>query len=172
MIPLPTRSGKLHPFPQEYGERPSHDLDLQVKVQAATGWFDLEDGAHYSVHADSLASKSVSYRQRTVENDFVEGSFIATSVRENITETLAFWVSGSSHYEWRTYVDKLTDALEQLSYLVMVRIEDMAEYWTCSPAQWTVETQREFIHARMGVVRASIPRLPTALVVPATGDET
>jgi hypothetical protein len=173
MTQLPANAARLRPFPLNAGApKGAGDLDLQIKILAATGWIDLEDGQHYEVHKDTLATRQITHRQRTVTSEFIEGSFAATSVRENVNEALVIKVTGDSYYEWRTYIAKLTDALEQLTYQVMVRIEDATEYWDCQPANYSIETQQEFIHARLGIVRATVPRLPDLLLVPASGDET
>lgn len=171
-IQMPARAGKLIPYANDLTPA-SNDLDLQVKIATTTGWLDLDDPlAGYTVHGDSFATRTVSYRTRAVSNEFIEGSFAVTSVRENVNEVLAVRVSGNTTYEFRNRVQKLTDALEQLSYQIMMRIEDATEYWTCQPAGYAIETQREFYHARIGVVRATVPRLPAVILVQATGDET
>lgn len=172
-LQLPANAARLRPFPANAGDgHRASDLDLQIKIFSATGWIDLEDGRHYEVHKDTLATRQITHRQRTVTSEFIEGSFAATSVRENVNEALVIKVSGTSHYEWKRYIAKLTDALEQLTYQMMVRVEDATEYWDCQPANYSIETQQEFLHARLGVVRATVPRLPELLLVQASGDET
>jgi hypothetical protein len=161
----------LQPFPYEEGGERTDDLDLACRILGANGWIDLEDGHHYAIHGESFAERQQTYRRREINSPWAEGSYPVNAVRENTTETLVVWVKGTSHYEWRVYLDRLTAALEQLSYRIMVRFGDMADYWDCFPADYSVQTQREFIHAKLGVVRAQVPRHPANQMVVAAGDE-
>jgi hypothetical protein len=146
-------------------------LDLSCKIQAAAGWIDLEDGLHYSVHGESFAESSQTFRRHEVSSEWVEGTFPINAVRENVAEQLVVWVKGSTHYEYVQYRNKLTAALTQLSYQLMLRIEDLATYWQCWAADYTLQEQREFRHARIGIVRATVPRLPATDDLLATGYE-
>lgn len=163
---------KLVPFPSEQRARVSMDLDLSAKVAGPSGWVDLEDGLYYSLHAESFGESGTSWRKKDLNADWIEGSYTVSAVRENVTETVSVWVRGETHFEFRTKVEDLITCFSQLNYLFMKRIEDVAEYWTCpSPADYTIRTQHEYIHARIGVFAAQVIRLPTVQIFPSTADE-
>lgn len=161
------------PWPYEDGATVRADgLDISCKIEGADGvWFDLEDGEHYVIHGDSFTEYSQTYRTRSVNSEWIEGSFPVSSVRESVTEQLVVMVRGQTQGELRLYQQKLTDAIEQLSWQLMVRFDEVAEYWQCSAADYAVQTQREYRHARLSIVRATVPRLPAKLLVDATSDE-
>jgi hypothetical protein len=161
----------MQPFPYESGGSRVDELDIACRIQATNGWIDLEDGQHYAIHGESFAERQQTYRKREINSPWIEGTFAISAVRENTTEQLVVWVKGDTHYEWRVYLERLTDALSQLSYRVMLRVGDMADYWDCWAADYSVQTQREFWHAKLGVVRATVPRLPATQMVPAAADE-
>ena len=170
-----SRPGHLEPplAPFAYDRRSrqlSAGLDFTVKIMGPTGWYDLEDGVHYAVHGDSFASYTQSWRRREVSNEWVEGTYPVSLVRENVTEPLAVHVYGDTPGEERAYRDKLISTIEQYSWMLMVRIGDIADYWSCFSSDYTVETQREFIHAQRSVVRATVTRLPAKQTVDATSE--
>lgn len=159
------------PYDRESNER-IDGFDFSVKIQGVDGlWFDLEDGVHYAVHAESFAQVAQTWRKREVNSEWIEGSFPVSAVRENAQEALVVWVRGYSPADARAYRDKLVDALCQLSFMLMVRRGDVAEYWQCFPSDYTIEQSREFQHAGVSIVRATVPRLPAPMVADATGDE-
>jgi hypothetical protein len=170
-VTAPDRPRALIPFPATE-RKASADLDLNVKVAGPGGWISLEDDQYYALHADSFSSAGTSWRKIDVNAPWLEGSYTVGAVRENVTETVAVWVRGETHYVWRCNMAALEEAFTQVNYMLMKRIEDLVEYWTCpSPADFTIETQREFVHARIGVFRAQVIRLPRVTIVPASADE-
>lgn len=168
-VPVPVY--KLMPWPYEASGARVDGLDFSVKIQGAGGWFDLEDGRHYAVHGDSFANYSMTYRTTLANSPWLEGSYPIGQVRENVTEPLVVWTRGETANEERIYREKLISAVEQLSWMLMVRYEDVAEYWQCWGSEYAVERQREFVHARISVVRITVSRLPAKQIVDATSDE-
>lgn len=168
----PRPTAPLAPWPYDLESRERHDgLDFSVKIKGLTGWYDLEDGVHYAVHGDSFANVAQSYRRREANSEYIEGTFTLAATRENSQESLVVWVRGDSFGEQRRFQDKLCRDVEQLSWMVMRRYEDMAEYWQCFASDYSVESQREFLHARLAIVRINVNRLPGVTVVDATSDE-
>lgn len=170
--PGPQISGKLMPFPYNpnTGER-NDDFSMSVKIQSRTGWFDLEDGVNYAIHGDSFGSLQQTYRNQTVNNQWVEGTYTVSSVKENVQEPLVVWVKGDTMTEQKLYEAKLIAAVEQYSWMLMVRYEGYVEYWQCFPSDYSVERQREFLHAHLAVVRINANRLPTKIIADASADE-
>lgn len=138
-------------------------LDVEISIHGPGGWILLEDPENgYTAHKEALASKSVTWRKKEIESDYVEGTFTNEAVRANIVEQLVIYVDGLSPWATSERVRALTEALEQLQYEVKVRDGDLEETWTCSVADYTLETGQELRNATMVIVRASVPRLPYA----------
>jgi hypothetical protein len=162
---------KLLPFAPSARRAPSRRLDVSCKIETPTGWTELNDGRRYVLEATSFGERSVSWRRTEVSSTFVEGTFPVSAVRENITETLAVWVLGSDRLEHTLARRRLTEALEQLAWRLMLRVEDVSTFWSCFASDYTVSAARELTHARRALVTAKVARLPGEETVLATGDE-
>lgn len=161
----------LTPFPDVPAIGDS-ELDVSAKIETPTGWLDLQDtGNGYSFEATSFSERAGTFRRQEVAGPFVDGTFVVSAVRENITESVAIYVRGDTHYVMRRRLNALVEAFSQLSYRMLVRFEDAAEYWDCLPADYTVSTQREFLHARLALFKANVPRMPATTTVLASEDE-
>lgn len=160
---------RLHPMPVR--EQIETDLDLKVLIETSTGWVDLSDDQSYAIEASSFGDSTVSWRKQETSNTWVEGSYVSSAVREDVTESLAVWVYGENRYEHEMLKQKLTDALGQLQYRIMLRREEAVVYWLCEPADYTVTSGHEMQHARLALVKASISRKPDVEVVVAALDE-
>lgn len=138
------------------------EISLSAVISTVNGDLELEDEANgYKLHSDSLAQAAVTHRTVTANSPWLEGTYVTDSVRDNTTEALVVWVIGPTHFLWRSRMQALTDALDQLSYTIAVTIDDAVMGWVCpTPADYTIETQQEYIHATRGVVRAQVMRLP------------
>jgi hypothetical protein len=91
----------------------------------------------------------------------VEGTYVNDAVRENVTETVAIYVYGTTPYQLQTRVKALTDAFSQIRYAMRFRSGDLLETWDCGVADYVVQTPQEMINATRAVVKASVPRRPT-----------
>jgi hypothetical protein len=137
------------------------DLDVSLQLMTPGGWLELEDPDNgYELHKDSFATRSVSHRKQEAASDWIEGSYTARSVRENVVEEIVVWVSGATHFVMDARVDALLAGLEQLSYPVIRRTTDLQETWSCTVADYTIETSQEYSMATLALVRAKVPRLP------------
>lgn len=138
------------------------DLDISVQIETPTGWLELEDEANgYTVGADSFVSSAVTHRKTEINSEWMEGTFISRAVRENVTETVAVYVTGNSPHQLATRLNRLTDGFNQLSYAMVVRFGDVSETWSCWVSDYTVATKTELRHATIAVVSATVPRLPS-----------
>lgn len=137
----------------------SGKLDVSVRVSTAFGWLEISYGP-YSLHKESFAETQRTMRRTQTQNPFVPGTFTVNAVADNVTENIAVWVDGDSHYEMDVAVQTLVEALEQPSYLMERRIEDSLVTWWCQAADVAITTQAEYLHARKALVSAQIPRLP------------
>jgi hypothetical protein len=147
------------------------DLTVQAVLTGPLGTLTL-DGTNadaYELHIDTKSEIAVSWRKQEASNEWVEGSFTTSAVRENVVETLAVWVNAttSALLEQRTVA--LVKFLGQLRYTVALTIDGVTHTWTCSPAEYTVSTKHEFQHARTALVTAKVPRLPRKTVTGSFG---
>jgi hypothetical protein len=140
----------------------SEVLDVQASLQTTTGWLDLDDAAAgYELGSDSFSEKSISHRKTEVANEWVEGSYVSRSVRDNIGEVVSVYIIADTPYDLAVKVDRITSAFDQLSYQMIVRFADSQETWDCSLADYTVSTKQEMRFATMALVKATVPHLPT-----------
>lgn len=134
-------------------------LDVSLRISTGHGWLELNYGA-YELHRDTFSTTQRTMRRTQVTNPFVPGTFTVGAVPDNVTEAVAVWVEGDSHYEMDVAVQALVDALEQPSYLVEKRVNDSWQTWWCFAADVTIVTQAEYLYARKSLVQAQVPRLP------------
>lgn len=141
------------------------DLSVSCRIQTPSGWLEVEDEANgYTLHSDTRGTRSVTRRTKEVKGEWVAGAFAQRSVPENVSETLAIWVSGATTFEFQDRMQVLEDAFDQLVWSVEFTIGDSKETWSIAePAEYQITTQREFWIARTGYITAQVPRLPTVL---------
>lgn len=140
------------------------DLEVSFELETPTGWLLLEDPeGGYELHKDSFASRAVSHRKQEVSGEWIEGSYVTRSVRENVTEDVAIWVGGETFFDMDDRVQALVDGLEQLGYGARKVVGDLTETWTCSVADYTIECSQEYMASTVCLVRAKIPRLPAVV---------
>jgi hypothetical protein len=140
----------------------SKNLDLSVVIDTALGPLELEDAVGgYEIGKASFATAPTTWRKQEISAEYVEGTYVNRAVRENVQEALEVYVSGSTQFEFQTRVSALLDALGQLVYTITRRIGDAQEVWSCTVADYSLETQQEFLVATIGKVTARVPRLPT-----------
>ena len=136
-------------------------LDVSAKIETPTGWIELDDPeGGYELAADSFATAAISHRKTEVSSEWLEGTFVTRSVRENVAEAVNVYVAGATPYELAARLKALTDGFDQLGYAMVVRFADAAEDWSCQVADYTIETKVEMRHATIALVKASVPRLP------------
>lgn len=137
------------------------DITVVVQIEGLIDWFDLEDEVNgYVMHADSFASKQQQLRTVEAEGDYVEGTYTLRAVRGNVVEDVVVIVSGATNYEFRTRLQTVTDALEQLTFGMRVTLGDAKETWTCFASDYTVETSQPFHVAKKGILRSRVKHLP------------
>jgi hypothetical protein len=141
-------------------------LDIAMAIQAPSGWLELENRVGgYVVHKESRAEQAVSWRKQEITSNYVEGTFVNEAVRENVTEAVVVYVYGPTSYDLSVRVKALTDAFSQIRYQMRFRDGNMLTTWDCSVADYTVQTPQEMINSTMAVVKAQVPRRPSATTV-------
>lgn len=119
--------------------------------------------APYDLEASSFSEWSVQWRKKHAENDYVEGEYLVSAVRQNVTETLAVWVEGATEAEVQAGVAALTAALEQSSYTLSFGVAGSTVTWSCEPAEYSVRREHTRFHAVQALVVAQVPRKPRAV---------
>lgn len=145
---------------------PQDKLDVTLQIEIPGRRVDL-NADPYQLTDDTMMDVAVQWRRQEIQSPFVSGSFLVSALRENSTVTVGVYVRGESHLALDNYLDKLMEAFSQFSYKMYFAVGDwdFFEVWTCMPADFTVNTTREFRHARMATLRAEVPRLPTKELV-------
>lgn len=134
-------------------------LAYHLWIQAPSGLLELT-AAPYDLDDQAMAEAAVSMRQRTVEADWVEGTFVLSSVRANVLENVNVYVEADTVSDWQTAKDALRESFEQLSYLLIERWENVERRFTCMPANYTMQSSGPMRFATMGKISAQVPRLP------------
>ena len=139
------------------------DLDVAARIQTPSGWIDLNDrAAGYELGPEAFTTAATSHRKGEISSEWMEGTFVTRSVRENIIETVSVYVYGDSAHQLAVRQQALTDGFDQLSYAMVVRFEDAEESWDCWVADYTTSTRAEMRRTNMSLVTAQVPRLPSA----------
>jgi hypothetical protein len=85
-------------------------------------------------------------------------------VRDNIVETVAVQIKADTPANLRVKLKALTEAFEQISYQMVVSFDSDQEIWECTVADYKTTTSREMRFAKMAVITASVPHLPSTYV--------
>lgn len=137
-------------------------LDAKAWVYTGTGWLLLEDEANgYKLEASTREARQVSWRRQEIAGTWTEGTYTVHAVKENITETVGVWVRAATHAQLGTRIQVLLDAFSQLTYSMFWQEEGLGERWRCFCSDVQISTNRELQHARVALVKFSVPRLPS-----------
>jgi hypothetical protein len=140
----------------------ANDLDVQVEIEAPTGWLMLEDMLNgYELHAESFASAQHASRKIEAEGDWAEGSYTVRAVEGNVTESVSVWVKGEDPYELAVRIQALTDGFHQLQYRLRMTIGNLREEWICQYSDYTIESDQNLRFSTLALVKAQVPHLPT-----------
>lgn len=152
---------KLDPPPwRESGQ--NEYLMVRAWVSTSTGWLDLNNHNGFEIDGDSLGNRQVTHRRQEVSSPYLPGSWVVNSVPEMVTETVGVWVRGSSHAEMYFRLAALQDAFTQPTFFMSWQVEDHQETWVCNLSDYSINTQREFLHSRTARFVAQVPRYPYA----------
>lgn len=135
-------------------------VTVAARISTPYGWLYLGQGTQYRIAAGSFENQQTTFRRSEVQSPYVEGTFVINALRENVTETLDVIVEDRARLPLVDAVRALGTALCQVRYTVQVQIRRDIFTWQAYAADHTVQTKREFVHARLAQVRAEIPRDP------------
>jgi hypothetical protein len=142
----------------------SDTLDVSVKLETPSGWIELEDHASgYTLSADSFVTSATTHRKTEVSSEWMEGTYVARSVKDNISEQVAVYIQGTSPYDLAQKIAVLAKGFDQLNYQMIVRFADSEDTWNCFVADYTITTKVEIRFATMALLQATVPRLPSSV---------
>jgi len=127
-------------------------------------WLLVNDGQTYRIAKGSFENSAVQFRRDEVTNSFLEGKYTINALRENVTETLAVYVRGTTHYEIMSAVKSLTDAVSQIRFYMEINLGNVVKGWNCYASDYTVNVTHEFLHAKLALVTAQIVRDPVETI--------
>lgn len=153
---------KLNPF-QPAGLEPSYGrLDLEFRIATSSGWL-FCSAEPFRLHADCFSDTQGTVRKSTATSEYLAGEYTVNAVKGMVTETVAVWVEGESHFAMLEARDVLIDAVTQVSYVAVKRVGPAEEVWSCQAADWTFQSPKELQHATKGILRVSVPRMPNVV---------
>ena len=133
---------------------------------SAGGWFPLQrSDDKLSLHADTLASRSVTMKRTTASNINIPGTFTVNAVPDNAVENISIWVASDDQDELDNVVDHIIELFTRVSYTLMVIKRTRTELWTGQAADYTVSTTREYRHADRALLTLQAPILPTRRIL-------
>lgn len=135
-------------------------LDVTCRVSKPGGWLDINDHRHYELGGETFKQRQIRYRRQEVSSPYTDGSFTVNTTKSNVREAVQVKVTGISHRAMRVAVDELVDVFAQNNYTMQWEIGGDAFTWLCQPADATIDTRREFLHAKLATVSFEISRHP------------
>jgi hypothetical protein len=125
-----------------------------------SGWLDLNNHNGYELGADTRKEERTTLRRRDAQAPHLPGVYTYSVVPEMVTVGVGVWVVGDTHHQLWERCEALRSAFSQLSYTMDWLVGDMTEVWSCTPADHTIATQREFWHNKRALFTADVPRFP------------
>lgn len=166
-------------FPNRYESNAYNGMNTDINVRISLSsdmynidgspnylgrWLIVNDGQTYRVAKGSFENSAVQFRRDDVTNAFLEGKYTINALRENVTETLAVYVYGSTHAEVMSAVKSLTDAVSQIRFYMEINIGNVVKGWNCYASDYTVNITHELLHAKMALVNVQIVRDPVETI--------
>lgn len=136
-------------------------LDADVLISTPEGPLHLNEPP-YELASDTFNSIGITHRRQEATNAFIEGTYTVNSVRENLSMPLSVWVRGKTQKEFQAAIKKLCDAFDQSTFEVRRIIEEDQVDWQCFSSDYTINLQREFLHAKTARVDAQLVVHPGA----------
>jgi hypothetical protein len=136
-------------------------LNVRCRVTTEGGWLDLMSGP-YRLSAEAFVEESLSWRRAEVSNPFVDGSWLVSAVKDNITSAVDVYVRAASTAELSGAVAALKAAFSQINYGIEFTVDDVTTFYQCYAADYSVKTPKELRFSRMAQFSAEVPRHPVA----------
>lgn len=125
-------------------------------------WITMNDHLNFITGADSFSQATVARKRFTVTSSLYDGEWEVHSTKSQIQETVTIDVLGQDQTQVNENLLLLQELFDQPVYQARKITDEMAETWTCYPAEYTINAGQVFSHAIRKQVRLSIPRFPKA----------
>jgi hypothetical protein len=137
------------------------DLNISFKLYTGASTFlELNNKTNYRLSDGSFDNQAVQHRRKTATNPFVEGEYVVSSLRGNVTEQVNVQVFGATQFAARSAVQALQTALEQTTFQVVRTIDNWKTTWTCYASDYTMQSNRPLMNAKMVIVQIQLLRDP------------
>jgi hypothetical protein len=136
-------------------------IDIKCRVTTEGGWLDLMAGP-YRLSAEAFVEEALTWRRAEVSNPFVDGSWLVSAVKDNITSAVDVYVRGETTAVTANAVEALKAAFGQINFGIEFTVDDVTYFYKCYASDYTVKTPRELRFSRMAQFSAQVPRHPVA----------
>jgi len=144
---------------------PRKSLEVSCRITAPGGELELNDGQHYVLGADTGGVRQVQWRRQEASNSLVPGTFTVNAVQENVNEVVSVYIYGSDNGDMRRRLTLVTEAFSQHAYTLTWDYGEDVYAWYCQYADHSIDTRKEFQHARMALATFQVPRYPALIRV-------
>ena len=134
-------------------------IDIKCRMTTEGGWLDLMSGP-YRLSAEAFVEESLTWRRAEVSNPFVDGSWLVSAVKDNVTSAVDVYVRGATTSETSRAVNALKAAFSQMNYGIEFTVDDVTTFYQCYASDFSVKTPRELRFSRMAQFSAQVPRQP------------
>jgi hypothetical protein len=142
----------------------SASMVAQGAVGTLSSLLELNDDSTYRVADGSFENQATQHRRKTATNPFIEGEYVVSSLRGNITEQVNVYVKSDSQYVTRAAVKLITDALEQPTFTFIASVDNWKTTWTCYSSDYTLSSSKPLLHSSMVQVQIQLLRDPVEVV--------
>jgi len=145
------------PYPFVVDPAQNDELNLSVRISTTTGmWLELNDHVAYTVADGSFEEQGVTFRRQEAPNPFLEGTFIVTALRNNVTDALNIYVSGTTQYEHAQRLATLKALFGQHQFQVERVVDDARTLWNCYASDYGSSASRPLLHARKSLLKVQL----------------
>jgi hypothetical protein len=138
---------------------------VKVEIQQSNNtWLNVNDGTVYKINKASFENSAVTFRRDEVTNAFIEGKFLVNALRDNVVETLAIYVYGTTSAAVKSATDAVTNAVSQVNFMVRVTLDNSQKLWECFSSDYTINVPKEFLINKQALVTVQLHRLPSETV--------
>jgi len=138
-------------------------MRVSCRISVPEGQIELNDGERHRLADGTAGARSVQWRRTTVTSPYVNGTFVASAVQDNVQEQVGVYVYGVDNNDLRRLLRDVTEAFSQFEYTLTWELDSDAFAWRCTVADYQVDTRREFQHATMALATFDVSRLPTII---------
>jgi hypothetical protein len=137
-------------------------LALSVRLYvSSTSYLELNDNSTYRIADGSFENQAITHRRKTAASPYVEGTYVVSSLRDNVTEQLNVYVMGASTYATRSALATLQSALEQPIFTLVRVVNNWQTVWTCYSSDYSMYSSKPLMMANMVRMDIQLQRSPS-----------